>query len=110
MMRHRVAGHLGWSLAQLERDMTAAEFMEWCAYYTIEPWGEERADLRAAIVAATVANGNRGKKQKPYKVEDFMPKFGPDAGRKKMSDAQIENVFVAIAALAGGMRKRGGKK
>jgi hypothetical protein len=45
------------------------------AYDRVEPFGEERGDLRAGIVAATVANANRGKNSKPYAPGDFMPKF-----------------------------------
>jgi len=43
----------------------------------VEPFGEDRADFRSAIVASTVANAFRDpKKRKPYKPDDFMPKFG----------------------------------
>ncbi len=49
---------------------------EWIAYAEIEPFGEERADLRAGIVASTMANINRQKGKPAYKPQDFMPKFG----------------------------------
>ena len=42
----------------------------------MDPWGEERADLRSAIVASVVANANRGKRGKTFKPADFMPQFG----------------------------------
>lgn len=54
--------------------MTSRQVAEWMAYNQIEPFGEERADLRAGIVASTIANVNRGKGQ-PMKPADFMPKF-----------------------------------
>jgi hypothetical protein len=41
----------------------------------VEPWGEERADLRMAIIATIFANAHRGPKQPPFAVADFMPKF-----------------------------------
>lgn len=47
------------------------------AYSQVEPFGEERADLRSAIIACIIANVNRGKDQKPFEVSDFMPKFDP---------------------------------
>lgn len=62
----------------LER-IDSRELSEWIAYYELEPWGEERADLRAGIVAATVVNSRPRDKRNPgktYKPEDFMPKFG----------------------------------
>lgn len=58
--------------------MPEREFLEWQAYYRIEPFGEERADLRAGVVAATVANtsGTVKRGQRPYKASDFVLKFG----------------------------------
>jgi hypothetical protein len=56
-------------------EMTSTQFAEWMAYAQLEPWGEERADLRAGIVASTVANSMRGKKGKPFKPADFIPDF-----------------------------------
>ena len=59
-------------------EMTSAQFAEWMAYAQLEPWGEERADLRAGIIASTMANSMRSKKGKPFKPQDFMPKFEPE--------------------------------
>jgi hypothetical protein len=74
-------------------------------YYEIEPWGEQRADLRAGIVASTMANTARDpkKKAKPFEASDFMPKFEP-------SDPQEPNALLAkveaINAAFGGVDKR----
>lgn len=52
---------------------------EWLAYFQLEPWGEERADLRAGIVASTIANVNRpAKRKQAYAPKDFMPRFGAE--------------------------------
>ena len=59
-------------------EIVQLQFAEWMAYSTLEPWGEERDDLRMGIVASTIANANRGKNQKPYKPQDFMPSFEPE--------------------------------
>lgn len=63
-------------VCQAKRLCTAREFAQWIAYHGMEPWGEERADLRAGIIAATIANVNRGggKAASPH---DFMPDFDP---------------------------------
>lgn len=55
--------------------MSAIEFDGWAAYFAVEPFGAERADLRAGIVAATVANANRDpkKRREPFQPSDFMP-------------------------------------
>lgn len=47
------------------------------AYERLEPFGERRADLRAGIVASTIANAHRGKEGRPYTPQDFMPDFEP---------------------------------
>lgn len=44
------------------------------ALWRIDPWGEQRADLRAGIVASTLANVHRDpKRTPPYKAAQFMP-------------------------------------
>ena len=53
--------------------MDSHEFTEWQIYEAIEPFGEQRADLRSGIIAATIANVNRGKGQKAFSATDFMP-------------------------------------
>jgi len=57
--------------------LTNRQFSEWIAFSQVEPFGEERADLRSAIIACITANAFRGKDQKPFEVSDFMPKFDP---------------------------------
>ncbi len=71
------------------------QFAEWQAYYQLEPWGEERADLRAGIIASTIANVNRGKGQRAFTPSDFMPEFNKPIRRQSQSDmAAILNTMV----------------
>jgi hypothetical protein len=58
---------------EMLRRMTARQFAEWCAFYGLDPFGEQRADLRAGIVAATMNNRWRNKNENPSKPADFMP-------------------------------------
>jgi hypothetical protein len=53
--------------------------------YRLEPWGEERADLRSGIVASVIANVHRNpkKQRKPCQPVDFMPDFAGERKRKK---------------------------
>ena len=75
-MLFRLALAMGRTLAELRSVLTYAEFQEWFLYYQIEPWGQERADLRAGQICATVANfagktlADNAEKLKPL---DFMP-------------------------------------
>lgn len=66
---------------------------EWLAYYTVEPFGEYRADLRSAITSCVIANANRGKNKPPFKVADFMPSFEK---KKPMSSDEIKSVLMGI--------------
>lgn len=47
------------------------QFQEWQAYHLIEPFGEDRADLRMAVVASVTANAS-GAKTAPA---DFIPDY-----------------------------------
>ena len=58
-------------------EITSMQFAEWMSYATLEPFGEDRADLRMGILASVIANSNRGKNQKPFHASDFIPSFEP---------------------------------
>ncbi len=75
------------SVARAQREISSAEFSEWLAYYQVEPFGEERADLRAAIIASTQASTMTNKRFKPA---EFMPEYGPKA---RKSPAQIRDLL-----------------
>ncbi len=57
--------------------ITGAQFAGWAAYYELEPWGEQAAQGRSAVLHTLLANiwGKRGKR---WKVADWMP---PDPAR-----------------------------
>jgi hypothetical protein len=62
--------------------MSWDQFMEWAAFYEISPFGEERADLRAGVIASTIANVNRDpRKGKSFQPSDFTLKFSSGSGK-----------------------------
>lgn len=65
-------------MAELGESMGAAELTEWIAFFELEPWGEERMDLRFATLNSILVNALRGKGQKPVTPADLMPDFGGD--------------------------------
>jgi hypothetical protein len=71
-MWHRVAALLGRTVAELQGAMSSAEFVDWCAFYSIEPWGYDVDNWRMGVMGSTVANysGNLKKRLKP---SDFIP-------------------------------------
>lgn len=71
---HRLALALGHPYPRIMlRQMSAVTFVDWQRYASLEPFGEERADLRAGIVASTIANCLAGREGKAFSPEDFMP-------------------------------------
>lgn len=57
------------------REMRPSELSLWAAIWAIDPWDEQRADLRAGITASVIANVNRDPKRRraPFNAVDFMP-------------------------------------
>lgn len=45
------------------------------AFYSREPLGEAREDLRMAILASVIANVNRDSGRRAYEAKDFLPQF-----------------------------------
>jgi hypothetical protein len=85
---------LGKTQKELLRSLSGEDLLEWIAYDRINPYGEDRADLRSAIVATVINNSQGGK----AKVKDFMPTFEPP---KKQTAKDIANVFKFIAKAKG---------
>lgn len=83
--------------------MSAREFGEWMAFYRLEPFGEDRADLRMGILAALTANIARDEKRRrdPYEVDDFMPKFDRVEKEAQPWQEQLALVEMLNAAFGG---------
>ena len=59
----------------MQARIDSREFTDWIAYSRIDPFGNERADLHAAMIVSILYNINRGK-HKAKSPSDFMPDFG----------------------------------
>lgn len=81
--------------------MPYTEAVDWAAFARIEPFGEERADWRAALVASVIAEVNRGrtKRRKPYQPKDFLLRFG--GPRRQTWQSQLQFVEMLNAAFGG---------
>jgi hypothetical protein len=49
------------------------ELSEWMAFYSLDPWGDQRADLRHGISCALFASAHTEKGKPSPKPCDFMP-------------------------------------
>lgn len=86
----RLALALGMTVEELGERMSGRELSEWVAFDRISPIGDERADLRAGIVASVVANAHRTKGE-PFKPADFMP-FSERKQSVQASFEQLRNL------------------
>ena len=74
-------------------------FRDWIQYFQLEPFGEERADLRAGIISSVVANCMARKKGRPaFRPADFMPDFE----RKERTEQELWGQMMLIAKVLGG--------
>ncbi len=63
--------------------MSSREFTEWLAYDRLAPFGVERSDINAAIIAMTVARVMGGNNL--LGIEDFLPRFNaPEDTEERM--------------------------
>ena len=85
-------------MRQLLEEIDSYELAEWMAFDAIEPIGGARGDIQAAIISATIANGNRARGTKPIPVADFIPKYGETEEDKKEAVVEkITNLFTAMS-------------
>lgn len=68
------------------------------------PVGEERLDHLFAMLQATLANVNRGKAQRPYKADEFMPKWGRAKPAGPMTGEDMLRAVKRINKTMGGAR------
>jgi len=74
--------------------MSATEWAEWQAFFLICPWGEERADMRTAIIAAVNANAWDSKR---HKVTEFLAHRPPKP--KVDIAAQLEATWAGLQSM-----------
>ncbi len=91
-MWHRVAALLGMSVARAQEEITSAEFVDWCAFYSLEPWGCEVEHWRMGVLASTVANFS-GHAKKHVKPRDFIPR---DAKPRRLTTEESKAYLKAI--------------
>ena len=79
---------------ELQERMSSYEFSEWMAYRQINPFGEEREDLRMGIAVAVNANLHTAK-GKHFTPKDFMPQWERHKSRYNPQEAatKLQNAF-----------------
>lgn len=98
-----MSGHVS-PTAMLGR-LRPSELGLWAALWAIDPWGEDRADLRSGMISSVLANVNRNPKRRsePFLPMDFMPyRQAEEADRKTALSRKARAVLMAAA---GGTKK-----
>lgn len=99
---YRLALALGYAtVEELQERVDATQFAEWRAYYELEPFGQDRGDIPAAIIAREVARQLSGKE---VPLEAFIPTFEPP---KK---ATGEEMLAKARAFVGRFKALGKKR
>lgn len=88
--------------------MRPSELGTWAALYNIDPFDEERADLRAGIVASTLANIHRGKNTEPLSPFDFM--WGGAERKKQQTANDLKNFLMGKSAAKAPASSRSKKR
>jgi hypothetical protein len=99
----QAGGHYIVNPYALLEEMSAEAWVLWQLYYDLDPWGEERADLRSGMIAAMIAETNRDKKKrrKPYTPKEFMPEFDRPAPQPQTPEEQAAILRMWVQALGG---------
>ena len=84
-------------------EIGTSQFLHWMAMNSIDPFTEERADLRSAIVAHTQYMMHRGKGRQ-LKIGDFMP-FAEDTSKITDVDQMAEAMLMLAKASEQGANK-----
>jgi hypothetical protein len=82
------------TVADLDSRLSSAELTEWIAFENITgPLGRRRQDIQSATIAATIANANRGKGGRKFKLSDFLIPYG------RSDKKSPEQMLAAIKSL-----------
>ncbi len=85
--------------------MSAREYADWWRYYGEEPFGVNRDNLHAGIIASAVINasGNRRRGSKAMSPDDFMLRSREE--QRERSTAEALAFFDAVSRPAKGVTR-----
>lgn len=82
-------------------EMTWEQFRAWQEYAELEPFGPQREDYRAGVIASTVVNASPAKKRgaRPVKPTDFFPATPTARRRKPLTDPSEWGNVISMAKV-----------
>lgn len=94
------------TVADLDSRLGSYELTEWMAFEKITgPLGRRRHDIQSATIAATIANANRGKGGRKFKLNDFLIPYGENV--RKSPEQMLEAIKGLNKSMGG--EERGGR-
>lgn len=69
--------------------ISSRELDEWAALGVVEPWGQDREDIRAAIIWATLVNTHIAKASQAVKPEQFIQALSPQPEPTEQGSAEV---------------------
>ena len=79
------------------REISVHEFREWRAFYDLEPFGEERQDLRIGSIVSTLVNIYRKRGKAAVSIRDGTIKVGEPIAPKRQKWQTLKAIGAAIA-------------
>lgn len=95
---------MGTTVRSLRLRLSREEFIGWIAYYRINPFGEYRADLRAAMIACSNASLWADKKTK-ITITDFLL-FPPEKQKATPQSVAHQKKIARMASMLSGKLRR----
>jgi len=86
------------------KHMACSTYLDWMRYAALEPFDQQRADLRAGIIASTIVNvamGLTGSKGRLTTPSDFMPFSSEPEPPRQTADQLYQKIRVLNRLLGG---------
>lgn len=89
----RLASLLHMTVAECQARMSASEYIEWQAYFATEFLGEERADMRTALLLYQQILIHKRKDATMPSIADLMPKWWQPAAAEPEQTMTLADKF-----------------
>jgi hypothetical protein len=78
------------TVAEAKATVSSSEFTHWQARYQLEPFGDQRNDMRMGEALATYLNFNKSKDSERAAKEWFMGYYLPQAEAKRQTPEEVD--------------------
>lgn len=92
------------SVRRAQAEIDSAEYADWCEFFSVEPHYGDRLELMIAQLTCLIANVNRTKKSRPFKIKDFILEF---AAKAKQTPDQMKAILRQAGRAAKAVVGRG---